>query len=70
MKIVTTTTYGTVIKTDLDNGSIEVRIEDTGPRIYVSDLGPYKQSDFTFDDVLDLEFYGRTYHVIHIRQHN
>lgn len=59
--------YGKVIQTGLSNGTIEVQIEETGPRIFVSDLGSYRQSDFKYNDIVDLEFYDRHYHITHIR---
>ena len=61
-------TYGRVIDAQLSDGSIEVQIEEDGPKIFISDLGSYSQRDFKYNDLVDLEFYNRLYHVTNIRE--
>ena len=56
-------TSGKVVQTDKDKKEIEVQLGESGPRVFVDDLGEFKITDFKYGDEVELQFQFRNYSV-------
>ena len=54
---------GKVVQTDKDKKEIEVQIGESGPRVFVDDLGQFKITDFKYGDEVELQFQFRNYSI-------
>ena len=56
-------TSGKVVQTDKDKKEIEVQLGESGPRVFVNDLGKFNITDFKYGDTVELQFQFRNYSI-------
>jgi hypothetical protein len=59
---------GTVYSVNAEENDVTIRVGDSGPRIYVEDLGGYSLEDIHYGDTVEMYFQDGFYHITKVKE--